>query len=187
MMKSILTICFLAVASACWAQEPAAKTEAGSASKADVAPELREELKGFAPFIGTWVIDGKWKDGRPIWAKNVYTVGMDGNFVVAKTYTKEGGEKAYQRYMTIWRWDEESEKVVAHGFVNDGSYQETESTIDLSDEGKPAVSSITSTKGSPVAIEQTVKLIDEKSYSWTVSTSVTKPAVIMDGVWEKQE
>jgi hypothetical protein len=186
-MRIFLALCLVLFASTCWAQEPATKTAAKKvAAKADVEPKLREELKAFEPFVGTWVIDGNWKDGRPIWAKNVYTVGMDGNFVMAKTFVREGGQKEYQRYLTIWRWDKDAEKVVAHGFTHDGTYSETESMIDLSDEGKPSVSSVTSTKGSPVAIQQTVKLIDENSYSWKVSTSATKDAVIMDGVWKKQ-
>lgn len=183
MIKTKIAIWLLVVTSSCLGQNANSQTD----DRKDAQPTLRKELKAFEPFLGTWVIDDKWKDGRPIWARNVYTIGMDGNFVMAKTFTKNPDGKEYQRYLTIWRWDKDKEKVVSHGFTHDGEYATTEPTIDESDEGKPAVSSITSTKGSPVALHQTVKLIDESSYRWTVATSASKDAVIMDGVWRKQE
>lgn len=152
----------------------------------DVEPRLNENLKTLQPFVGTWVIDGKWSSGQPIWAKNVYTVGMDGNYLEARTYTKNPDGKVYQRYLTIWRWDKEKAKVVSHGFTHDGAYAELEPTVEMKD-GKSTVTSVWTPEGAPAPIKQTVQMLDEKSYSWKVWSVVSgKENEMMDGVWNRQ-
>ncbi len=166
------------LATPCWAQEKSIDTKSET--------ELRSELSAFRPFIGTWVFDGAFKNGRKLWAKNQYEIGMNGNFVTATTFAKDGKGNEYERYKTVWRWDGEKQKVIAHGFTSDGSYDETVMEIDTSDEGKPSISSITSAKGAPVGMKHTMKIVDETSFSWKVWSTASKEPLLLDGVWQKQ-
>ena len=161
------------------------------ASPKQVSPErshsLKKELKSFEKYIGTWVIDGGWKNGDRLWAKNEYSVGMNGNFVEARTYAKNEHGKAYQRYLTIWRFNKDKGAVESHGFTYDGSVDVNETEIDGSGDGHPVFrSKWQQADGS--YIKQEVQLIDDLSYSWKVWTSGDGEQWerIMDGVWKKQ-
>jgi hypothetical protein len=148
-------------------------------------PELRDELKAFTPFIGTWEIDGEWLSGEKIWARSEYKVGMEGNFVEARTWTRGEDGQAYQRYLTIWRWDTESSKVTSHGFTFDGSYTGIDTEVNLVD----GVGTLKSNwKMGETGIEQVVQTVDANHYSWKVwsMTGETK-TLLMDGVWKRVE
>lgn len=166
-------------------------TDESKPTQQDAKPEkrpLKNELEAFAPFIGTWVFDGQWKNGGKLWTKNIYSIGMNGNFVDAKTLTKNEHGKKYQRYHTIWRFNPEKQKVESYGFSFDGSVTVTNSDIDMSDPKHPIVRSQWKQKSEQI-IKQAVRLIDENSYSWKVwsSDDGQKWEQIMDGVWKKQK
>ena len=146
--------------------------------------DLRSELNVFNAFIGTWEIDGAWKSGEKIWARSEYQVGMRGNFVEAKTFAKDGDGEPYQRYMTIWRWDQEQQKVISHGFTYDGSYTELETEVSMVD-GKETIESKWDSNG--VTIRQVVQKQDANSYSWQVFTiNDDVESQVMDGVWNRK-
>lgn len=171
---------------------PAQTTEDTKPTNADEKPEtraLKKELKAFELFVGTWVFDGKWKAGGKLWAKNVYAVGMNGNFVDAKTFAKNEHGKKYQRYHTIWRHNSEKEKVESYGFSFDGSVTVTDSDIDMSDPKHPVIRSKWKQKPSGQTIKQEVRLIDADNYNWKVwsSDDGKEWTELMDGVWEKQK
>lgn len=149
---------------------------------------LKTELAGFAKFEGTWIFDGKWKDGNAMWAKNDYTIGMNGNFFEAKTFTKNEHGKEYQRYHTIWRYDPEKAKVESYGFTYDGTVTITDSKVDVSDQAHPTIHSQWRSAPDKPIIKQEVRLIDDKSYGWKVWSSQDGKewTELMDGVWKKK-
>lgn len=158
-----------------------------SADDAGVQRKLKEELAAFEKFAGEWVIDGKWMSGGDIWAKNVYSVGMNGNFFEAKTYAKNEHDKEYQRYHTIWRYNPEKEKVESYGFTFDGTVTITDSELDLTDVKHPLIRSQWRSSPESPMIKQEVRLIDDESYGWKVWSSEDGKEweQMMDGVWKK--
>ena len=151
--------------------------------------KLKKELQAFEPFVGSWTIDAKWSGGSELWARNEYSVGMNGNFVEAKTFTKNEHGKEYQRYFTIWRHNAENKKVESYGFTFDGSVTNAISDMDTSDAEHPVIRSKWRTADSKSYIKQEVRLIDAKSYGWKVWSSEDGEewTQIMDGVWKKKE
>lgn len=149
--------------------------------------KLKKELAAFDKFQGQWIIDGKWKDGGELWAKNVYSIGMNGNFFEAKTYAKNEHGKEYQRYHTIWRYNADKEKVESYGFTFDGSVTITDSELELTDSGHPLIRSQWRPSPDKPIFKQEVRLIDDESYGWNVwsSDDGKEWKHLMDGVWKK--
>jgi len=170
------------ICSVCAAQEAASTNSAANDAS------LKEPLKGFEPFVGTWVIDGQWADGSKLWAKNEYFIGMNGNFFEAKTYAKNQHGKVYQRYHTIWRHNKETESVQSYGFTYDGTVTITNSEVDTSDPEHPVIRSKW-TQSEGTHIKQEVTYTDADSYSWKVWSSPDEKEwkQIMDGVWNRQK
>lgn len=167
-------------------------TEDTKPAQVDKKPEqraLKKEIKAFQPFVGIWIFDGQWLGGDKLWAKNVYVVGMNGNFVDAKTFAKNEHGKTYQRYHTIWRFNPEKEKVESFGFSFDGSVTITDADIDMSDPKHPVIRSQWKQKPPGQIIKQEVRLIDENNYNWKIWSSADGKdwTPMMDGVWKKQK
>lgn len=149
---------------------------------------LKTELKGFGPFVGSWVIDGTWADGNKLWAKNEYSVGMNGNFLEARTYAKNQYGKIYQRYLTIWRFNKEKGTVESYGFTYDGTVTITDSEVDNSDPKHPVIRSQWA-QPEGLHIKQEVSYTDADSYAWKVwsSDDGNDWKQIMDGVWTREK
>ena len=160
-----------------------------AASDSGTKERLNEKLECFAPYLGTWVIESEWAGGDKLWAKNMYEAGLGGNIVVAKTWAKDGDGEVYQRYLTVFAWDKEKQKIVSHGFMNDGTSQQVVMDVDNTD-GKDVIrSQWQPSPASEMVIKQQVSIIDENQYAWKVWSRATESAEfesIMEGVWKRQ-
>ncbi len=152
-------------------------------------PRLKDNLQFFAPYAGTWEIDGQWMAGGDIWARNDYSIGMNGNFFRALTWSKNEAGRVYQRYETIWRIAPDSGALQSYGFTYDGTVTVTESEIDDSGPGgHPIIRAQWQGAGANPHIKQEVQMAeDEKSYAWRVWSSADGKewTQIMDGTWRK--
>lgn len=158
-------------------------------SNTKAAAELNENLKCFAPFLGTWVIDTEWSNGGKLWAKNKYEIGLGGNFVMARTWAKDGDGEPYERYLTIFAWDKGKNRVVSHGFTFDGSVQQVDMEVESSDGKEVIRSQFQPNPVEDMVIKQEVSLIDENQYDWKVWSRASESAEfqpMMDGVWKRQ-
>ena len=151
----------------------------------DTEAQLRSELKELEPYVGAWQLETKTKDGTPVKAKSEFLVGIDGNFLVQNMFYRNEDGKEYQEFHAVWRWDNASKKIVCHQFSRDGSHQALKPVIQLDDNGKPSITTVTAKPGSPVALQETTKMIDDKSYRWTAIVSGAKDAPAMEGIWKK--
>lgn len=152
-------------------------------------PGLNENLKDLQPFLGTWVIDTKvgsaeLNDVQPFIGKSVYSVGMDGNYMIAKLYLKDATNQFHLMNHEFWRWDREQAKIVIHRFSREGKHKTLEPQHEVKD-GKLTVTTIRAEKGSPVPVQQTFRFIDDNSFSWKV-LSITKDPPI-DGIFKRQQ
>ena len=158
-------------------------------AKSSPGKELNENLKCFAPYIGTWVIDTEWANGEKLWAKNQYEVGLGGNFVVAKTWAKDGDGEPYERYLTIFAWDKKKNTVVSHGFVFDGSVQKVDMEVATSNDKELIRSQWQPNPSGEMTIKQEFSVIDENHFGWKVWSRANDSAdfqPMMDGVWKRQ-
>ena len=152
-------------------------------------PELSDNLQCFAPYIGTWVIDNQWANGEKLWAKNKYEVGLGGNFVITRTWAKDGDGEPYERYSTIFAWDKKKNTVVSHGFVFDGTVQHVDVEVEKSNGQELIRSQWQPDPSSDMTIKQEVSIIDENQYGWKVWSRADDSAEfqpMMDGVWKRQ-
>lgn len=192
-LRKLLTLLALAgfltlgIASASAAEEPKAEVSRSQPSKpgATSSPFASKELAPLAGYLGNWEIEGAWADGTPLWSRNEFTVGLGGNFVVARTFTKNEAGEIYQRYTTYFGADKTSGNLVSHGFTYDGSM----AVVDpMEVGGEPGLESLTSqfTSGGPT-VRQTVQLTSRSSYTWKVwiQTGQDPWQQVMDGVWHR--
>lgn len=173
---------FITCASLGFAQQT--KTASSDSSK-----ELNEHLKCFAPYIGTWEIDTEWASGGKLWARNKYEIGLGGNFVMARTWAKDGDGEPYERYLTIFSWDKAKKRVVSHGFTFDGSVQQVDMEVESSGGKEIIRSQWQPNPAADMVIKQEVSLIDKNQYGWKVWSRANESAEfqpMMDGVWKKQ-
>ena len=179
----VVCICF-AVTCVLTANAQDAETAKSTSDK-----ELNENLKCFAPYIGTWVFDSQWANGVKLWAKNQYEVGLNGNFVIAKTWAKDGDGEPYERYLTIFAWDKEKNTVVSHGFVFDGTVQQVDMEVEKLNGKDVFRSQWRPTPSSEMTIKQEMSIIDENQIGWKVWSCADDSAdfqPMMDGVWKRQ-
>jgi hypothetical protein len=180
---------FAATAVLCQAALLAQETSGEPAAAPDqaAAPKLNEHLALFQPFIGTWEINAQWESGDPLWARNEYRVGMNGNFVLASTWARDANGEIYQRYQTTWRYDPERDQVESHGFTYDGSYVRMDTEIHQAGEGNPVIGSRWKASDDAPWFRQEVQMLDDNTYSWKVWTSPDGNEWIpmMDGQWKR--
>lgn len=142
-------------------------------------------LAPYVPFLGTWEIHHHWKDGTPIWSLNEFEIGPGGNFVIARTFTRDGDGKVYERYHTYFSHDEEK-GIVSHGFTYDGSVSIVEGIESFEGKTGPGFTSYWSPGSAQV--KQSVEILDTDSYRWRVWTRTEDSQPwheIMDGVWKR--
>ena len=160
------------------------------------AQELPEERTKFVegpmqkltPILGTWEIDDQWESGSPLWARNEYKVGVGGRFLEAKTYSKNPAGKIYQRYFTVFGYNDDENEYMSWGFTYDG----TEKTVPLQItevDGKVEMTSEWA-QGPSSRIKQTVTIKPESDhYVWKVwsQDEGSDWAEIMNGKWKRVE
>jgi hypothetical protein len=176
LVKVVVSLsCFVAGASAQHELEPRTKLVDGPMMK-------------LAPMLGTWEIESQWANGTPLWAKNEYFVGLGGRFVEAKTYSKNPAGKIYQRYHTIFGYDEAKQEYMSWGFTYDGTEKTLPVQVEESDGRVSLTSEWEQAPGS--RIKQTVTIgADAGQYQWTVWSKEDDGdwTEIMDGTWKRVE
>lgn len=154
----------------------------GLAPRAGEVPLDGTPLWPLAWFIGQWEIDTTWSDGTPLRSRNVFTVGLGGRFLEAQTFAADGDGDMYERYRTIYAYDNETGQIVSYGFTYDGSVTIVDD-MKLDEDG-PALTSEWS--GDGAAIRQTVKFLSPDEYNWKVWTRTDGDwGLIMDANWHR--
>jgi hypothetical protein len=135
-------------------------------------------------FIGNWEIDTQWSDGTPLWTRNEFTVGIGGQFVEIRTFTRDEKGEVYERYYTIFSADAETGKVTSYGFTYDGTVTVVD---DVGITGSVTDAALTSRWGTGDSqIRQTVQIVSRDAYSWKVwAGSDENWTLIMDGVYDR--
>lgn len=146
-------------------------------------------LEPLMPFIGAWEIEARWSFGQDLWSRNEYRVLMNGSFVEAITWAKDGEGTPYARYLTVYAWDPEQNAIVGHGFTNDGSASALAMRPIREDDRLIALGAEWPTSDAEDAsvIRQQVSIPDGDDYRWQVwmiqpDGTTTQ---MMDGVWKR--
>ena len=149
----------------------------------NTSPFETAQLRPLTGFLGNWEINAKWSDGTPLWSRSEFTVGLGRRFLVARTFTKNGEGQLYQRYLTYFGIDKETQHLVSHGFTFDGTMAVVD-PVEMG--GEPGHESLTSEwSNAGTTVKQTVQLTSANAYSWKVwiRTGEDPWQQIMDGVW----
>lgn len=158
-------------------------TMAQEASPAKLVEGPMAKLK---PLIGTWEIDTEWKNGSALWARNEYVVGVGGRFIEARTFAKNQSGHVYQRYMTVFGFNENKKQYNTWGFTYDGREQTVPFTV-TDEDGKTVVSSEWEQEPG-TSIRQTVTFVaGGDSYNWKVwqKSDSAEWEQVMDGTWKR--
>jgi uncharacterized protein YndB with AHSA1/START domain len=127
-----------------------------------------EHLAPIARFVGgQWVADGKWSDGRPFHARNVFEWGVNHATLHNKTFA-QGEQGEYQRYEDTYGWDAERGCLFFVNFVFDGSCHQTR--IDTPDADTLKIGFAPLRPGDPEpTVQQTIHFTSPDSFLWTVN------------------
>ena len=138
-----------------------------------------------APILGTWEINGTWKNGEGITARNEYTIGVGGKFVYAKTFAEGPNGGTYQRYFTVFGYDEAEQQYRSWGFTYDGSAISV--PLRVEEEGDKVKLTSEWSNDKTGEIRQTVTIGDKDAYGWQVwaKTPDGEWLEIMDGEWKR--
>jgi len=150
------------------------------------APFSGTPLEALAGYLGNWEINGAWLNGTPIWSRNEFTVGIGGNFLVGRTFTKNEKGELYERYLTMFAHDAKSGNFKSHGFTFDGTVTVVDPLEVGGEAGQESITTKWSSGGSD--LKQSVQLTSKTSYSWKVwvrETGTQDWTLIMDGVWKR--
>ena len=153
-------------------------------SPAGDAPLNGTPLSPLAGYIGDWEIDTTWADGSQLWSYNEFRSGLGGNFLEITTSTKDENGRVYERYFTIFAYDDASNKIQSYGFTFDGSVTVVEN-IKL--EGDASNAALTSQWGTAESqIRQTIRLVSRDAYNWKVWAGDGENwELIMDADWQR--
>jgi hypothetical protein len=138
------------------------------------------------PLIGTWEIDTEWRNGSALWARNEYLVGVGGRFIEARTFAKNQSGHVYQRYMTVFGYDQDKNQYHTWGFTYDGTEKTVPFTV-TDEDGKTVISSEWEQEAG-TSIRQTVTFVaGTDAYDWKVwqKSDGGDWEEVMDGTWQR--
>ena len=137
---------------------------AGSVRAADDAPAGDGPLAALAPFIdGEWHFDGKWANGEPLKAREVFEWGLGKKFVTTRTWVINNNGDEYERYRSTFAVKDG--KPVMYNFAYDG-----ESSVDeVKVSGKVIdVRRSAKTPAGEMVIRQEIELTEKDKFRWRV-------------------
>ena len=117
-------------------------------------------------FLGNWEVDTHWSDGTPLWARNEFRVGLGGNFIEARSFTKDENDEVYERYYTIFANETERNTITSYGYTYDGTVTIIRD-INLEHADGMVIMTTEWTAGTD-AVRQTVRATSGDTYSWKV-------------------
>ena len=139
------------------------------------------------PLLGEWEINAVWANGSPLWARNEYTVGVGGRFVEARTFAKNPQSgKIYQRYLTVFGYEEDKEQYTTWGFTYDGREQVVHFTV-TEEDGETIITSEWE-QAPGTSIRQSVTITaGSDAYGWKIwqKSGDNDWEEIMDGQWKR--
>jgi len=162
---------------------------------ADRVPErdvaaLDEAFGPLALLAGhAYEIDGEWRSGEPILARNEYRADLDGAALLSHVYTEAPDGKVYQRYLTVWTAGPGPAQLTAYGVTYDGSAESLIATHRKSPDGDPIVASSWSvpTPRGEVRMKQEIEIEEAgASYAWRVwskGPGAEEFTAMMEGRW----
>src|SRR5262249_33093679 len=89
----------------------------------DKSAPAEDRLAPLEPFVGEWVVDGKWSSGESLHARSVYQWGLGKKILKAQTFVGEG-DKEYQRYEGVMAWHPDKKCLYEISFAFDGALSE---------------------------------------------------------------
>jgi hypothetical protein len=158
---------------------------AAAAGADDAAAPADGPLAAVAPYVGgEWTIDGKWKNGEALKAREVFTWGLGNKFVEVRTWvSRDDGSGEYERYRGIFAVKDG--KLVSYNFAYDGR----NTLDDVSVEGnvlkiRRAVTDV----DAPTVIHQELERAGDDKFKWRVWLERDgKKDQIMDGEWVRRK
>jgi hypothetical protein len=138
---------------------------AAGAARADERPAA-DPAAVLGRFVGEWVVDGKWSDGKALHARSVYEWGLGKKILRAQTFVQDG-DREYQRYESVLAWHPERKCLFEITFAFDGAVSEylvEAKGKDVLDIGwNPYAGS------KAPRVRQTIRFVDADHFRWTAS------------------
>jgi hypothetical protein len=154
----------------------------GPARSADEASDPAGALAVVEPYVGEWVIDGKWASGEPLKGREKFEWGLNKKFITCRTWVTSQEGTEYERYQSTYAVKDG--KLVLYNFAYDGD----SSVSDVKVEGK--VIDVRRQMNSPqgeMVIRQEVEMTDKNKFRWRVWLDRDgESQQIMDGEWVRK-
>jgi hypothetical protein len=156
---------------------------AESVRAADDVPAGDGPLAALAPLIGgEWHFEGKWANGEPLKAREVFEWGLGKKFVNTRTWVTNNNGDEYERYRSTFAVKDG--KPVMYNFAYDGesSVDEVKVTGKVIDVRRSA-----RTPAGEMVIRQEIELTEKDKFRWRVWLDRDgESQQIIDGEWVRK-
>ena len=148
---------------------------------------LAEPVADLSRFLGEWTIDATWADGSTLQARNIFSVGLNGQFMEATTFANDNNQGEYARYFSVYAYDADADQFIGHGFDFAGTYAPVE--FDLEDNGRIMTmeNPMGGAENAPI-LRQRIEFTSDDTYRWQVwmqAPGTNTFAPMMDGTWHR--
>ncbi len=124
-----------------------------------------DRLAPLAPYVGEWVVDGKWAgSNEPLHARAIYEWTEHRQAIHARTYVT-AGSKEYLRYDAMMGWHPRKKSLFQVSFAYNGEL--TENLIEPDTDGTLKIGFAPFDAANPSRVRQTLRLQDKDAFVWT--------------------
>jgi hypothetical protein len=149
------------------------------------APPADGPLAAVAPFVGgEWRIEGGWKNGEALKARETFEWGLAKKFVEVRTFvSRNDGSGEYERYRGVFAVKDG--KLVSYNFAEDGSNTLDDVTVERKVlKIRRAITNV----DVPTVILQEIERVGNDTFKWRVWLERDgKKDQIMDGEWVRKK
>lgn len=164
------------------------RSASSAATQRPITFGTQKQTEEFAPLqtieklVGTWKIDTKWSDGRPMQARQTIEPSVGKRFYKASTQVlKPDGTVDYDRYLIFY--GVEKGQLMSYRFVNDGSTDFAPLTI--KDNTIAGVRTMRGADGKETKLQWSYELPDADTIHWHVWADGQADKPLMDGDWRR--
>src|SRR5688572_22053245 len=139
-------------------------------------------LETIAKLEGTWMVDAKWADGRPMHARQTIEPSVGKRFYKSSTQVlKHDGSVDYDRYLIFYGVDQG--KLMSYRFVNDGSTNLAPLTVDGN--RMSGTRTMRGSDGKELKLQWSYEFPDPDTIHWHVWQDGQSDKPLLDADWKR--
>ncbi|MEL6330662.1 MAG: hypothetical protein AAFR38_13480 [Planctomycetota bacterium] len=126
----------------------------------------KNPMKALAGYA--WSVDESWNGDSKPWTRNEFQIVLDGAFVESRTFVETEDGRLEPRFITLYRWEPNAERLTAHGFADDGATSVLDLELSRSESGRVILTTYWTieTESDLIELKQEMELLAPDRYAW---------------------